>query len=376
MTIQFQCSSCKGQLRAKDEAVGKDVRCPKCENVQSVPAPIQPPPAGRVKSSQLAQVAAKTPAGSSPRSERSVHDNKSLPAPLSGVMDSLFAPRDAEATPSERQDESDGPFSGAATPFASQPSESSLPGPRLQPPQAVDPDLVKTEVDRDRKMKEAETLSAAGAFAKAMALLETVPNYVRTKPFRQMLLSLQQKQETVAALHKDIRDRVAAKQFTGEALHALRESIDRLLELQPNDEKILSLLKQVQQRQRRDEEKLWGSVHQQGTLDGFRRYLALHPEGAHAEVAKTLVSPRLRETLLESPRDESLRSEYLSTRTPELEQADEERARFASIGVGAAYGVLGGVLVGVGIGAVTGAGGGAVGGFIGGALLAAICDQA
>jgi serine/threonine protein kinase len=241
--------------------------------------------------------------------------------------------------------------------------------------EAVQHDFARAQSDRDRKTKEAETLTAAGAYAKAVALLETVPVPLRTKPFLEMLHDLQQKQETVVALRTDIRNRIAAKQLWGEALCALRESVDRLLELQPNDEQILTLLNQVEQRQRQEEEQFWTSVYQRGTLDGFRTYLTRYPQGAHAPMAKTLISPRLREALLENPRSEPLRNEYLATRTAEMEQEDVARARLASLGIGACSGVAGGVVLGLAIGAVTGAIGGAIGGLIGGAIVGALCEQ-
>ncbi len=377
MTIRFVCSSCQQPLRVKDGSSGRQLPCPKCGKILRVPECARKSDAPSDDATALRRLGLKDSAVRTGLSKNPGKDNADFqPVPLAGGLDTLFKPRDATAPCAQ-------PPGPLVEPDAE--SQMDLPAgfPRIPPqdsdewtPSQPDHHASRAEPESEEIVKEAVALSSAGELAQAIRLLEEIPDDARSPALRRTLIRLYEQQRTVTTLRKDIYNRVSAKKLSAEELRDLCKLMIGYLELQPNDAQVRILLDKVEQRQRQAEKKLWISIQQEGTMEDYRRYLQKFPGGVYAAEAQGLVAPYLRELLFSQPLDEALRNEYLSARTPVLEDEDLNRARLACVARGALFGAIGGVLVGIAIGAVTGAAGGAIGGLVGGVLLTVCCEQA
>ncbi len=79
------------------------------------------------------------------------------------------------------------------------------------------------------------------------------------------------------------------------------------------------------------ERQLWPVIKERDTVPGYKKYLAEFPTGENAAEAKSRLSSKLRNRVLQSPEDKLLRMEYLAYRTRELRDKDHSRALWAML---------------------------------------------
>jgi hypothetical protein len=101
---------------------------------------------------------------------------------------------------------------------------------------------------RNAIVQKAASLVAACDFIAAKSVLKEIPEEMQTAGATQLFEQAEAALAEIGALRSEIRSRVASKQLGG-----LKTKVVRLLELQPSDTQVLSLLQQLETREMRQQ---------------------------------------------------------------------------------------------------------------------------
>ncbi len=223
---------------------------------------------------------------------------------------------------------------------------------------------------RDEALQKAQSLATMCEYRDVFPVLENVPKPLWTPTMEKLHRVSRELYTRASQLRKEVADQIAAKDYD-----TLKAKVLELLKINPNDAEVQKLLQQLEKREERLREASWQAVRRHPTVRNCQEYIANYPAGPHVSQVQALLAPLLRDSLVDRPRDATVRQQYVAIRTPQLQKLDEKLARQGCQIVDAIGGALAGAVLGALVGGVGGWIGGILGGVIAGVALGIVLEN-